>query len=238
MTCLSQLLVDRHFAGALTPREEHWMREHIALCEACRARYRRQLLLAKLDPSAERPEKRLERGLFDRRVRPVLPLVVSALAIAAALLLFLRPSDGFAPRGLPLSSTIAVYRVANGDGITPAMESVTREDELAFSYVNGAGKTHLMIFGVDENSRIYWFYPAWTSELENPRAVPIEATDRRPHELREAIRHRFAGAKLEVHGLFLDSPMTVREVEAIAQKHETAAIPDGIDHVITLEMKP
>ena len=100
---------------------------------------------------------------------------------------------------------------------------IDRQDELAFTYQShDETKTHLMIFGLDERGRVYWFHPEWTVETDNPKAIRIES-DGRPHDLREAIRHRFEGVRLEIHGLFLDRPASVRDVEEVLSR--MASIP-------------
>lgn len=246
MSCLQYRLVDAHFSGSIAPREERALREHVTECDACRARYRRQLLLAKLDPTTTLTrETRLGRALGIGRRAPVAQLFVPFLAVAAALFLLLRPADsGFTARGVvpDMISTIRVYRIADEGGATLASESLQRSDELAFTYQNGSGKTHLMIFGVDEHERVYWFHPAWMSEQENPTAIPIDPSDPRPHELREAIRHRFEGQKLEIHGLFLNAPITVKDAEAAVHRRATGdgpvSIPEGIDHVTLIGIAP
>jgi hypothetical protein len=151
------------------------------------------------------------------------------LAAAAALLLWVHGSEptGFTARGsIPAApaSRVFVYDVRLGQPPALASGSVGQRDELAFAYENGAAKNRLMIFGVDDHHHVYWFYPAWTSGAENPVAIPIEADDRR-HELPEAVRHDFDGTKLEIHSVFLDTPVTVREVEALVREHPVGPIP-------------
>jgi hypothetical protein len=129
--------------------------------------------------------------------------------------------------------------VPRGESLALAGDALRRDDELAFAYENPEGKTHLMIFGVDEAGRVFWFHPAWSSENEDPMAVAIE-DGRERHELREAIRHHFKGDKLEVHGLFLNRALTVREAEAAVRSRATQSgpvtVPGGIDHVSTFGM--
>jgi hypothetical protein len=291
--CKELALVDAHFAGTIQPADERTLRDHLGgeACALCHARYRRQLLLAKLAPTAEGPsrEERIGRGLGvisapaakenkdkdkdkdkDKTTttttarpffaRPQTIALAASLAMAAVLFLVIRrPRDQqFTPRGaihhpsaqtVPSnsnsnsSSRISVFRIATkSEGsvalLAGAAPSIARGDELAFQYTNAARKTHLMIFGVDENRRVYWFYPAWTNENENPTAVPIATDTSEPHELREAIRHPFEGHRVTIHGLFLDRPMTVKEVETTVRASETAEImvSGAIDDVIMLEV--
>lgn len=179
-------------------------------------------------------EERLARPLgLRRRTRP--GWVLPALALAAALLLFLRPTNrelGFHARGpgLATSSRIAVYRVDAGDLAT----RIARDDELAFTYQNVEHKPYLMVYGVDEGGRVYWFYPEWTDAAADPAAVPI-AMDDDVHTLTDAIRHPLVGSRLVVHGLFLDRPLTVSEVERTLRAGQGAP---GTDHETALEIVP
>jgi hypothetical protein len=110
-----------------------------------------------------------------------------------------------------------------------------RDDELAFSYDNASHKPYVMIFGVDEGGRVYWFYPAWTDESENPMAVKTDP-NRISQQLPEAIKHRYAGSRLTVHGLFLDQPLTVRDVEAALRDHRLAGMQGALDQTTTFEV--
>jgi hypothetical protein len=93
----------------------------------------------------------------------------------------------------------------------------------------------MMIFGVDEGDRVYWFYPAWTDESENPMAVKTDP-GRGTVALPEAIKHPFQGSKLTVHGLFLETPQTVRDVEAALRDHRLDGMPGAVDQKTTFEV--
>ncbi|HEX4628098.1 MAG TPA: hypothetical protein VH137_04840, partial [Gemmatimonadales bacterium] len=194
--CTMDTLVERHFAGTISPHAERVLRGHLPTCSECRGFYERHLQLSRLDPAALAPEERIARGLGLRpRRRPVVALGALGLAsaaAAAAMLMFLRPSpraDGFTARGnvaasAERSSRVFVYEVDRDGHPAPAADSVKSGDELAFAYENGAGKRRLAVFGVDEGGQVYWFFPAWTSEASDPVAVSIEG-DARRHELPE-----------------------------------------------------
>src|ERR1700677_1638964 len=89
--CPERGCVDRHFSGTISVAEEHALRAHLLECDACRAYYARHRLLAQLDPVAMSSEQRLGRALGFRDRPHVLPYVASALALAACVLLWLRP---------------------------------------------------------------------------------------------------------------------------------------------------
>lgn len=238
------------------------MRRHVVTCARCRAYYRRHLVLAALDPTALGPEERLARELdLHRRRRHGNLFTVTLAAIAAVALLGLcspSPSNelGFTARGslvvdasarheeaTRVGSAIGIYRVLTNDRGTLRAEGVLHhDDELAFTYATQSA-SHLMVFGVDDHGGIYWFHPAWTTETDNPTAIVIEA-DHHPHELSEAIRHRFLGDHLEIHGLFLDHPISVRDVESRVHARSLAVgtqvgpvfIPGGVDTVTKFEV--
>jgi hypothetical protein len=96
--------IDRHFAGRAEPQSERAMREHLATCAACEARYRRHLLLAALDPQALPARERIAIALgvrrgVERRQRGVasplvarIGVVAAPLAIAATIAFFVAPN--------------------------------------------------------------------------------------------------------------------------------------------------
>lgn len=250
-TCIQRSLVDTHFRGEISPKDERRMREHLGECAACKSHYRKRQLLAKMDPEAASPEDRLAKGLGFTTERTEQkrgslvswPMVVSALAVAAALVFVLRsPRDeGFHARGpstlntdAASESSIGIYRVSDRKPLSSG-SSFRRDDELAFSYANTSHKPYVMIFGVDEGDRVYWFYPAWTDESENPMAVktdPVQVSAVFP----EAIKHGFQGSKLTIHGLFLDDPQTVRDVEAALRDRRLRGMQGAIDQTTSFEV--
>lgn len=234
MTC-AEKEIDRHFEGTISPASERTMRAHLPACAACRGYYERWLLLSRLDPEALAPEERIGRGLGLRARPSIVPLrLVSAgtALVAAAASVFLwahahSDTAGFTPRGGPPRegvSRVFIYDVHPGRPAALAAETITSSDELAFAYENGAAKNRLMIFGVDEHRHVYWFYPAWVAQADDPVAIPIEHDGAR-HELPEAVRHHFDGARIEIRSLFLDAPVSVSEVEAMIRRDPAAPLP-------------
>ena len=247
-SCEKQRLVDAHFKGTIAIDEERTMRAHLVTCDACRARYRRHLLLGTLNPQALPAEARIAQGLGVRKTAPRSPLawIAPALALAAAavVLLLVRPrDDGFTARGgldataaSTSASPLRVYRVAKGGTPAPVFDVVQRDDELAFAYENPEKKKYLMIYGISDRGRVYWFYPAWSNEAEDPRAVSASA-EPGLHELPDAVTHHFEGTSLEVHSLLLDAPLTVRELEKRIASGPLL-IPGASDHTQRLRMDP
>jgi len=235
--CTRNAYVDRHFEGRISPRDERVLREHLPTCDGCRAYYERHLVLSQLDPTSLSGEERIARGLGIGIERPratrLLALSGALVAAAAAVFLYVHgraavPDHGeaFEARGnvVQPASRIFVYDVPPGAAPSLARESVGAGDELAFAYENGAGKSRLMVFGVDEHMHVYWFYPAYESPADDPVAVPIESDSQR-HELPDAVRQRFDGATLQVRALFLDTPLPVRQVEALLESHPNGPLP-------------
>jgi hypothetical protein len=223
--------IERHFAGRISPAGERRMREHLALCTDCRARYDRHLVLAEMERGgALLPEDRIAVGLGLAKSRDAVRgslLGALAVAAAAALVAIAAPSvwprhGEFASRGAAQKSPEAelyVYRI--GPGGSPERADGThmsRNDELAFAYTNRAGWPYLLVFGVDEHEHVYWYHPAWQHADETPRAVSIQSGSA-GRELPDATSHALDGSVLHVFGLFSRSALTVRDVEARLKQH-------------------
>ena len=69
-----------------------------------------------------------------------------------------------------------------------------------------------MIFGIDEHRHVYWFYPSWTDAQSDPPAVAAPAS-MVLRELPDAVTQKLDGNLLQVEALFLDAPLTVKQVE-------------------------
>lgn len=250
--------VDAHFALELALGEEKELRAHLDGCAACRARYRRHLLLARLDPTAAPSDERIGRALGLRaapvvRPRRSWPAVAAALFVAAATLLFflkrpVAPEGAFTARGGTPEATAPspdrVYRVDPRSGVVaPLVEgAMHRGEELAFAYENKEGRPFLMIFAVDEQGHITWFHPGWTDAAATPSASAIDRTAGF-HELPEAILHRYEGvSRLTLHALYMDASRNVREVEAAVAAQRDHSKPlellGAVDHVQYIAVKP
>jgi len=217
-------LVDAHFRGRISPREEREMRVHLVACADCRGYYDRHLRLAAVDPAGALPTaERLAGGLGlrtrrarARRLEAWLSLAGGVCATAAAVVIAVharRPPD-FAPRGRALGcgSQLLAYEIPRGAAPRPIAAEMRADSALAFAYANVGHKARLMVFAVDENRQTYWYHPAWRSAAENPVALEI-ARDEGLHEIPQATTHRFSGRRLQVFGVFVDHAMSVREME-------------------------
>jgi hypothetical protein len=216
--------VDRHFAGQLSPDEERVLRGHMPECAACTRRYERHLLVESVMPSMDAKD-RLRRGIpfpSRQRARWLAP-AAGVLALAACALIYVksRPHEPeFQARGrdeAPMAGPrLAIYRLAPPAPPTPVVDSIARGDELAFAYANPPGETarkHLMVFAVDEQRRVYWYYPAWTRAEDDPVAVAIDVSGQLV-ELREGVVHPFDVGRIRLYAIFTDQAPTTREVEA------------------------
>lgn len=226
--CPPKRLIDRHFAGRLRQSSERKLRAHLPECADCRQYYDRHLMLESLDPEALGARERLARGLGLRRgagahTRPAALAAALGAAAFAALVLLGRgkgapAADEFTARGgarpAVAAASISIYQITPGQAPAPVAGPIAADDELAFAYRNPAGREHLLIFGVDEHDHVYWYHPDWTDSAANPAAIPIAKTAI-PLELPAAISHSLDGRVLDIHAVFSDVPLTVREVEAL-----------------------
>jgi hypothetical protein len=249
--CDFQRRVDDHFERVISPGEERSLREHLPGCERCRAYYERRMLLARLDPSAPSAADRLLGGLGLHRQRrwgnTMGWLGIAATAAIAGAVVFGHVSsprlvdDGFAARGNgPARNNVQAFALLKGHISQPLQGHMSVSDELAFSYENPESKPYLMIFGVDEHRHVYWYYPSWTDPAQPPTSAPAEKSSG-VHELPEAVRQAIDGRHLALHGVFLDAPISVLDVEkqVQAQPAEKWSLPvDGNRPVQVLEVKP
>ena len=241
--CWQGALVDRHFCAGLLPEREAGLRAHLAGCLACRQRYDRHLLYGRLTHRGRSPAERLAAGLGllpaspRRRGETAQRRLAAGVAVACAagFALFagrwvpersekIRLADvsqeaGFVARGEQWAeetapkASLEVYRLPENGVPAPLGRVFGASDGLAFAYRNPAGFARLLVFGVEENRRVYWFHPPWLDPRENPIAVAIEPGDE-ARELPIVIRHDYAGLDLHLVALFTDRALSVREVEA------------------------
>ncbi len=250
--------IEAHFRGRARPAAEQDLRAHLPQCWDCRTHYERYLAFSALDPRAPSAEQRMARGLG---LRPRAPeparrwWSVAALALAGAAVIALAPvvrrppapDAEFVARGGGLgqpAEALLLYRIARGgDRAVPADETLARDDELAFAYRNPVGKPFLMVFGVDEDRRVYWYHPAWVRADENPVSVAISAAPGL-HELPAAVAHDLHGQRLSIHALFSKRAFSVREIEtALARDPQRdpqspLSLPDAVDIAHTYRTGP
>ena len=257
--CIEKAIVDAHFEGRISPKDETRLRAHLPTCASCTEYYERRALLASLDPEALSLEERLGRGLGlvsedavttpSGFTRSRLVVVALGLVAAAAIVLLVlagrkKPDDGFASRGGVASGPPYVRVYTSSGGAPSPLEDAAplrRDTELGFAYESVEGKGQLMIFGLDEHGHVFWYHPAWTDPKDDPGSVRVE-TGPGLHPLREAIAHDLDGRTLEIHALFSSAPRTVKAVEgALGGKRAPLGpltLPDTTDVVVTVEVAP
>jgi hypothetical protein len=224
-TCPRTHDVDRHFLRGLSPGRELAFRTHLRTCAPCGERYRRHLALARLDPRMPTAKERMGRGLgLLPRAPSKGPWAGALLAVAvASLVVWVQPwrssPADFRPRGpvlAPAPVELRGWRVPTGRAPERLGEWLSPQDDLALAYVNRQGYPWLMVFAVDERRNVYWYYPTWSRAEEDPGAIPAASGDS-VHELPQAIRHDFVGARLTLYGAFMDSRRSVRQLEQLVQ---------------------
>lgn len=252
--CRMTSLVDHHFEGRIELGAEQTLREHLPGCESCRLRYRRFLLYEKLAKPEGAREERLASSLgirspaFNRwRGLRGLAAVASCLVIIQAVVGRIQTGndDEFQARGqssgggsLAPGPSLQLYRLV--EGRSQKLDGAIRPGQaLAFTYTNPLSRRFLMVFATDEHQRVYWFAPAWTDASQTPSAIPI-APGPEPREHPLATSHDFAGVHLRLHAFFLDTPLTVRQMEAALTKAGDPGLPafSGDHVVVPVEVQP
>ena len=158
---------------------------------------------------------------------------LAAAAVAASLVLVLwprRPTEeggefraraGLAPAADRWVS-IEVFR-ASATGYQPVRDEISADSALAFAYTNldAAGYGFLMILGLDDRGRVFWYYPSPGPGRDNPQSLAIQRTKRA--ELPEEIRHQLSAGRLRIFAVFSKQPLAVAAVEKTAAKDLRAA---------------
>jgi hypothetical protein len=223
--------VDRAFAGRPSARAAQGMRRHLAGCEICRGRYERHVMAEAALPDGEaRAAERLWQEITTVAAatgRERSPWLLAAVLAAASVIVMLGvrlregPEDGRLVARGPSSAepglatpALHVFRALPGGAAEPAPARLAPTDGLLFAYSNpGAAYSRLMVFAVDEQQRVYWYYPAYQQAGQDPPAVPIERGSAGV-ELREVIHHPLPAGRVRLFALFLPADEHVLAVEA------------------------
>jgi hypothetical protein len=239
--------IDAHFARTISPNEEAKLRSHLPECSPCRGYYDRHLLLEELDPEGGDAKSRIAVGLGLRLGRTPIPFGLAAVAAVAlaAMVPLLGPALGsrwagrdtatrheaaaeseYAARGsagVTAAPHLLIYRLAPNRPSELVNGVISANDELAFAYTNAGNFERLLVFGVDEHRHVYWYHPAWSSEGQNPVAVPI-APGPQVHELGEAVSQPLDGRHLRITAIFTRDTLAVKEVERMLRDANTGDI--------------
>jgi hypothetical protein len=263
--------VDRYFSGTLESNEIATLFEGLWRCAACRALYERHLILERLLPGRDAVgtdrlwrsivgTTRLSTTTSDRPIvrysgvrRAVLALSLATGAIVLVPRLLKSPGGTApVPRGavdtvLP-APTFHLYRTRGGSSERVDGE-LRADDGVLVAYSNPSSDlSFLMVFGVDSQGGIHWYYPAYERLGQDPEAVPIR-TRSLGVELGEEIRHELPLGDLRMFALFLPNPRHVIEVEGVisgalaahggsVRALDRLPITDGEQTSVLLEVRP
>jgi hypothetical protein len=223
--------IDAHFQGRGSAKTHSLFMAHLPECGDCHRYFDRRMLLAEMDPKGLGAKERIGRSLgFTKKQEPKfasLPVFLTASAMAAgAFILWPAPAsdDGFTSRGsgggVVVSTApeeVFVYKIGADNQPLEVGKEMLASDELTFSFRNAGDATHLMIYGVDDQNQIYWFYPAWTNADENPTAVPVERT-KGVKALGRAVAHDYRGKTLRLYSLFLEDKNPLPSVQELEKR--------------------
>ena len=208
-----RVLIDAHFRGEVPPGDERRMRLHLVDCADCRAYYERHLRLALVDPQAALPaNERLARGLGLSPRRPAggrrgwLALAATAATCAVVLLAVGRGGERADPQpraGPRRAASCWCTRWRRGGRRKPVGAELRADSGLAFAYANIGHKRRLMVFGVDEGRRVYWYHPAWQHAAEDPSRARLSSRRGAPRDS-AGDRRTASRAARSVFGVFLD----------------------------------
>jgi hypothetical protein len=114
---------------------------------------------------------------------------------------------------------IRAFRLAPGGTFERLRNIVHAEDGLLFAYTNLGAEPfgHLMLFCVDAESELHWFYPAYASERENPSSIAIQAGQELA--LSQVIWLDLPRGPLTIYAAFTREPLDVWAVEAWFEAH-------------------
>jgi hypothetical protein len=213
--CLSDLALDRILADEPSPPSA---REHLAVCEGCRARLDeltrdRDAFLSMPMPSALRRRPR-------RRPWAVVTASCGAIALAAATFLFVRvpPKEGGEWTRLKGSTRIGFYVKRSHNNITlgASGESVNPGDSLRFVYTSSE-LLYLAILSLDGARHASVYYPSG-----EPKAERVDPGVNRPLNASTVLDETLGEERL--FGIFCLQPIPVEPVRAALEA--TGSLPD------------
>jgi hypothetical protein len=114
---------------------------------------------------------------------------------------------------------IRAFRLVPGGEPERLRRSVHPEDGLLFAYTNLGGEPfeHLMLFCLDAKREVHWLYPAYASERENPRSIPIQVGQELA--LSEVVWLDLPKGPLTIYAAFTREALDVWGVEAWFDAH-------------------
>lgn len=163
---------------------------------------------------------------------------LAAAACALALVVIALPSEEeLRTKGATSAANewagVELYLSREGEAPVRLKDSLDAGDGLLVAYTNGGGEpfSHLAVFGVASDGRVYWYYPAWLDETEDPMSVPI-ATTAQPREFPERITHDLPRGRFVVHAVFSRRPLRVSELERLVGEAGDALRPLPLEDTV------
>jgi hypothetical protein len=111
-----------------------------------------------------------------------------------------------------------LFRTVGGRETEPVAGTIHADDGILIAYSNpGTELSYLMVFAVDAQGAVHWYYPAYEQPGQNPVAPAIR-TRALGVELGEEIRHALPVGPLRMVALFLRQPLQIEEVERMVSE--------------------
>lgn len=245
--------------GELTKNQANAVREHAQGCAPCRAREAHLATLTSTLSRLELPADeafvqsvagKLRRPPARRPIRFAAPALALAAALIATVWVTSRPPE-FTPRGIatpkgsgrhlgfeafvhPSSRAQAKRPLREGDALSPG-------DGLSFLLYNRSHQeSRFLLFGVDSEGTVHWFYPAYLAPGTDPTS-PVLAAAPEVVSLSEGVTpdHPAAGA-FQVVAVFAPEELRVQRVEQLLSEGSLDALrrqyPDAEIQVIHTRM--
>lgn len=236
MKCLKQEDLLGYVAGTISSERHSAIEEHFSGCRNCaQARDELITMTRRLAPD---PGEFKDPAFADNvltllrlgRARPITEAVhnkwlwwfapaASALAALLMVVFLLQTSTGqndFQTRGIKENPdrwvSLKVFR-STADGYKLADKSILFGDSLAFTYENRSAEYgFLMVFAVDSGGEVHWYYPAFTSEEQDPESIAIQSGLGQV-QLPDEVRHDFSPGPVRLFAVFSKSPLRVKAME-------------------------
>jgi hypothetical protein len=221
--CLSDLALDRHRAGELSPEREHDAELHLRGCLDCRERRRSMDAVSQAYLADARSEQTLTRLRRSSR-RPasrVSARLLATLAIAAAIGLSLLPiqreseslrSKGALRFGFFVKRGERVFRGTDGERLRPG-------DQLRFT-VQPARTGHVAILSLDSRGVVDVYYPAV--------GAPIQVAPREQETaLAAAVELDASLGEERIYALLCERPAELAALRSELEQKLTLSAPAG-----------
>jgi hypothetical protein len=259
MTSCAQFhpMIDSLVAGRLARDEWRTLHEHAAGCGACRDRYNRTVLAARMlagGPAAARRQLPVEAAGIARFVmastrpplgervrrfllRPRFTFAVAAAA-AAAFVLMLRPrppAERWNARG-GAERAVAVRAFCLTEDAVTALDPAAQPPrcpataQLKLAATNRARRARVFLVGVDSAYRVKWYAPRPPETASVPFPGGGASDEPVGGAIQIGVNHR--PGPLRIYGLFSDKPVSADEVRAAVSDLERRRVAiDGAERL-------